>query len=260
METCTEYQRIPEPKHPLVEEVYLRSWEDRKRFLESLHLSKTGYFMDRMPKTIIDVACGCGASSYAYARTFPKADVIGIDISEKAIEIAKRNYQVKNLSFSVEDASDLEKYRGQADIVICFSSMHEFEDLEACLRQIYLVLKKEGILHFSDINRNDIPNLTPDSTPDENTQYEVGDKFYQLRASLSDEDFIALLQDEKGLADLFGEGTFEENQWELIKFSSYAAAYTPEEITCALQMGGFCDIHWMDPIGFQGYAVKHVDI
>ena len=259
MKTTTKYQRIPEPKNPLVEEVYTEYWKEEKFFLEYLffHLSRTACdFMNRAPETIIDVACGRGASSYAYAQTFPEADVIGIDINGKAVEIAKRDYQVKNLSFRVEDASNLGRYKEQADIVACFSSMHEFEDLEACLRQIYLALKKDGIFHFSDVNRNDMSGLHTEPTTRDDITYELGDKFYQLRASLSDEEFVALLQDEKRLADFFGKRSFAENQWNLVKFSSYAAAYTPEEITEALQVIGFRSIKWIDSAGFQGYAAK----
>ena len=43
--------------------------------------------------SIADLGCGAGFTSAALKKTFPKADVVGYDISEDAISFAKRNHR-----------------------------------------------------------------------------------------------------------------------------------------------------------------------
>jgi 2-polyprenyl-3-methyl-5-hydroxy-6-metoxy-1,4-benzoquinol methylase len=53
-------------------------------------------------KIALDFGCGAGASSMALARMFPNMKIIGIDLNEKQIEIAKLRanfYKYKNLAF-----------------------------------------------------------------------------------------------------------------------------------------------------------------
>ncbi len=58
------------------------------------------------PKHILDLGTGSGALALALGRVFPDAQVIGIDQSSGALNIAKRNAlrnQVKNVQFMVSD-------------------------------------------------------------------------------------------------------------------------------------------------------------
>jgi len=62
------------------------------------------------PEVVVDAGCGNGLLTCFYAQHFPKARVIGFDISAAGIECAKElagQLGVKNIEFVVSDASDL---------------------------------------------------------------------------------------------------------------------------------------------------------
>jgi SAM-dependent methyltransferase len=65
------------------------------------------------PRRILDFGCGLGLGSAALARTFPGAEVVGIDTAEEAIRFAQREHgsgrvRFQTLAqFSEEEAFDL---------------------------------------------------------------------------------------------------------------------------------------------------------
>lgn len=69
-------------------------------------------------KTILDIGCGNGYSTFKFAKTFPDSKISGIDYSEEMISYAKKSLKrkkTKNLSFS-------------AGNVLCLSSHPELKD------------------------------------------------------------------------------------------------------------------------------------
>lgn len=61
--------------------------------------------------TVLNVGCGVGEKTYKLAKEIKKQlsniQVVGIDINERAIEKAKSEYNLDNLSFMVEDANSV---------------------------------------------------------------------------------------------------------------------------------------------------------
>lgn len=53
------------------------------------------------PLNILDVGCGIGVSSAAFRRVHPKSSVLGVDISERNIEVALRLFACDGLGFAV---------------------------------------------------------------------------------------------------------------------------------------------------------------
>src|SRR5262249_58299949 len=62
------------------------------------------------PARVADVACGCGWSSIAIARAYPKVTVDGIDLDEASIEEARRHVAgtalEERVRFHCRDAAD----------------------------------------------------------------------------------------------------------------------------------------------------------
>jgi 2-polyprenyl-3-methyl-5-hydroxy-6-metoxy-1,4-benzoquinol methylase len=56
-------------------------------------------------RSLLDIGCGIGVSSHAVARTHRHLQVVGVDISPRNIEMAKRLFDDANLSFHVSDMS-----------------------------------------------------------------------------------------------------------------------------------------------------------
>lgn len=105
-------------------------------------------------KAVLDLACGEGIyTREAIKRGAHKA--VGIDISEKAIELAKANSQdTPNIQFIANDARDLPKV-GDFDIVLgCYLLNHASsrEELKRFAQSIYNNLSDKG--KFIGINDN----------------------------------------------------------------------------------------------------------
>jgi SAM-dependent methyltransferase len=58
------------------------------------------------PSCLLDIGCGAGETAIAVGRATPKADIIGIDLSEPLIAVARqRGRPLKNVRFAIADAS-----------------------------------------------------------------------------------------------------------------------------------------------------------
>lgn len=54
-------------------------------------------------KRILDVGCGIGYSSWLLKKAFPEAHILGIDISDASIELARKLFRDPELSFETRD-------------------------------------------------------------------------------------------------------------------------------------------------------------
>lgn len=108
------------------------------------------------PKTILDLATGTADLAIALAKHNPKAHIIGIDISEKMLEIGRAKIVKQSLENQVEicfgDATRLPFSDNSFDAVTVAFGVRNFEDLDKGLSEISRVLKPNGkvfILEFS---------------------------------------------------------------------------------------------------------------
>ena len=99
-------------------------------------------------KKVLDIGCGPGI----YAKILKKrgADVYGIDISEKEIEIARRH--VKGVDFKVGSVYNLPYKPHSFDFVVAALVVEHFRDLAKAFRAIRRMLRRTGIFVFSIIN------------------------------------------------------------------------------------------------------------
>ena len=90
----------------------------------------------------IDLGCGTGA----FARRLfgnSEAELFGLDISEKAIQLANRNEE--KINFSVGDIENLQFEDNFFDLVVFSGVLHHFPNEEKCLDEGYRVVKKGGV-------------------------------------------------------------------------------------------------------------------
>ena len=107
-------------------------------------------------KTILDLATGTADLAIDLAKRNPKAHIIGVDISEKMLEIGKAKVKKQSLENQIElrfgDAASLPFEDNTFDIVTVAFGVRNFEHLEQGLSEIRRVLKPKGmvfILEFS---------------------------------------------------------------------------------------------------------------
>lgn len=62
-----------------------------------------GSYIPKSSKSILDIGCGLGWSSFEFAKAFNKTEVLGIDLSPVLVEKASLLFQKTNLSFKTFD-------------------------------------------------------------------------------------------------------------------------------------------------------------
>ncbi len=93
---------------------------------------------------VLDVGCGNGLIS----RSLGKFGffVHGIDVSEKAIDTAKKLNLLDNVKFDVLSAEELRASSEKYDAVICSEVLEHLQDPTALVSVLYQLLKEEGKL------------------------------------------------------------------------------------------------------------------
>lgn len=118
------------------------------------------------PNTILDLATGTADLAIAMAKRNPQAHLIGMDISEKMLDIGKEKVMHQNLANQIElrlgDAAALPFEDNSFDAVTVAFGVRNFEDLDKGLSEISRVLKPGGqavILEFSMPKRFPVKQL-----------------------------------------------------------------------------------------------------
>jgi len=102
---------------------------------------------------VVDVACGTGDLSIAFARAQAKT-VIGIDFTQGMIDRAKEKIEGMNVAieFRRGDAMDLDLEDESADVISIAFGIRNVQDPEIAIEEFYRVLRPNGrlvILEFS---------------------------------------------------------------------------------------------------------------
>lgn len=101
-------------------------------------------------KQVLDLACGEGCNTRILATKGAK--VIGVDFSEKMIDLAKREEarMQQGISYHVMDASNLEKLSSNYfDLATCFMSLQDMKNYRKAISEVSRVLKNQGRFVFS---------------------------------------------------------------------------------------------------------------
>lgn len=108
------------------------------------------------PKKILDVATGTGDFAFESIKILKPEQIIGVDISEGMLEVAKKKIAERNLDhvFSVQlgDSEGLHFEDNTFDAITVAFGVRNYENLEKGLTDMFRVLKPGGkvvILEFS---------------------------------------------------------------------------------------------------------------
>ena len=95
-------------------------------------------------KSVLEVGCGVGTDLAQFAKH--GADVTGIDMSSKEIELAKKRFKVTGLKgrLVVGDAENLPFDSECFDLVYSFGALHHTPDTKKAIDEIHRVLKPNG--------------------------------------------------------------------------------------------------------------------
>ena len=108
------------------------------------------------PQRILDIATGTGDFAILAGRRLAPAQLIGVDISEGMMQVARqkvaRNGMEAMIHFQKEDCLRMSFADDSFDAVTLAFGVRNFENLDACLREIHRVLRADGHLAILELS------------------------------------------------------------------------------------------------------------
>lgn len=103
------------------------------------------------PSHVMDLACGTGILTFAVAKRFPNCRVVGVELREEYLGIARKKakeFNIENVEFILSRAEDV-LLNEQFDAVIS-SYLAKYADLKPLVRNLTRMLRENGLLLFHD--------------------------------------------------------------------------------------------------------------
>jgi 2-polyprenyl-6-hydroxyphenyl methylase / 3-demethylubiquinone-9 3-methyltransferase len=138
-----------------------RWWDPESEFrpLHEINPLRLDWIQAQAPlqgKRVLDVGCGGGILADAMARK--GADVLGIDLSVKALKVAQLHALeagTSNVEYREVSAEALAaQVPGTFDVVTCMEMLEHVPDPASVVRSVAALVKPGGWAFFSTINRN----------------------------------------------------------------------------------------------------------
>lgn len=122
------------------------------------------------PGCVVDLGCGTGASLAALGERYPRARIVGVDVSEAMLRIGNRQHSrlrwmmpflrgPKGASLLAADAQALPLKSGAAGLVWSNLMLHWLADPLAGFREMHRVLEVNGLLMFSTFGPDTLKEL-----------------------------------------------------------------------------------------------------
>lgn len=142
------FNRAPYPRIP-VEQVPTDPNSLYIHSIETAYYRRYGRVVNPTGMLILDAGCGTGYKSLELAIANPGARVVGIDLSEDSVELARQRlafHGANNVEFHAMPLEDLQKLGMKFDYINADEVLYLIPDPIAGLKAMRSVLKPEGIL------------------------------------------------------------------------------------------------------------------
>ena len=155
-----------------------------RHFARYLHASKYA-----AGKRILDAACGSGFGSAYMAEVADS--VLGLDLDDRLIKLAREQYSLPNLRFEVHDLNKPVTDAGFFDLITSFETLEHVSRASRCLSNLADVLTDDGTVLIS------VPNGTKELREGKNKPYH--------RVHFSAADFADLLDSQFSHVELYSQ-------------------------------------------------------
>ncbi|HEX6717996.1 MAG TPA: class I SAM-dependent methyltransferase [Pyrinomonadaceae bacterium] len=104
---------------------------------------------------ILDIGCGRGGAVDVMAQYFRAKKIIGLDLSQTAIEFCVRRYKYDHVHFLEGDAQCLAFEDSTFDVVTNIESSHSYSQLREFYTEVFRVLRSGGYFLYADLLPSD---------------------------------------------------------------------------------------------------------
>jgi len=111
---------------------------------QAMHIARyefSSQFVSGM--TVGDITCGTGYGSYLLEKAGGKS-IVGVDISEEAIQYACKKYSSRKTTFITSDAENTKFDNLTFDLIVSFETIEHVQDPGGLLGEFKRILKKMG--------------------------------------------------------------------------------------------------------------------
>ncbi len=117
---------------------------EEHRYKKEWHIPEAAQFARAKDLAVLEVGCGLGTDGAQFAKAGAK--YTGIDLTDAAVELAKRRFELFDLpgTFRVADAERLDFPDSSFDLVYSHGVLHHTPDTAAAIHEIHRVLRPGG--------------------------------------------------------------------------------------------------------------------
>jgi ubiquinone/menaquinone biosynthesis C-methylase UbiE len=114
------------------------------RYEKEWHIPAAADFSGTSGLKVLEIGCGLGTDGAQFAKA--GADYTGVDLTEAAVDLARKRFAVSGLEgkFEVADAENLEFDNESFDLVYSHGVLHHTPDAAAAVAEIWRVLRPGG--------------------------------------------------------------------------------------------------------------------
>jgi SAM-dependent methyltransferase len=143
------YNTYPFPPEPLLDEPP-PGYNWRWNWLAAYNFC-TGQKPQKQDIRILDAGCGTGVSTEYLVHLNPEAQVVGIDLSAGALEVAKERCKrsgANRVEFHHLSLYDVEQLPGEFDLINCVGVLHHLSDPIRGIQALAKKLAPGGLMHI----------------------------------------------------------------------------------------------------------------
>jgi len=114
------------------------------RYEKEWHIPGAAGFAGARGVKVLEIGCGLGTDGAEFARA--GADYTGVDLTEAAVSLARRNFEQQGLpgAFRTADAENLDFADASFDLVYSHGVLHHTPDTARSVREVHRVLRPGG--------------------------------------------------------------------------------------------------------------------
>jgi len=114
------------------------------RYEKEWHIPAAANFANTRGLTVLEIGCGLGTDGAQFTKA--GADYTGVDLTNAAIELARKRFELFGLTgtFQVADAENLDFPDESFDVVYSHGVLHHTPDIDAAVQELHRVLKPGG--------------------------------------------------------------------------------------------------------------------